>query len=470
MKKIKINRIRAFNFKLFEDIDLRFNNAELVILDGPNGYGKTSIYDCIELLITGKIDRIMRREIDGRATFSDNILTCDPHADCSYIRIEFLVDDKSFTLSRHASWENKGRNKPNDFSAFKLYRLPNIETREAEKFIIDEKEMEQFFGENLSISYPVMYYIEQEESTFYLKQSEKERREHLSYLFNTTKEEKELSLIKEKDKQLKNLLEKIELEKSKNENKLNTLNNDLLQVTNTKTAFSRLFPDSEIGWDVEEPAITLKQYSAVVLTELEQILFLKKNAKSIKQARLNKELEKFLNDDEVMQFLVSTYRFIDELSEVKRVEKTKKILLEARKTLSESKNIEGIAEFENIEYDENEVKKTKEKIEELLSQKQNVENQKKFYNSFNEARNALIDNFKRKHSNEDAECPLCGTDFKEVEKLDISFQEKEKLFNKYYGNTFKKHGKELRTFLAGDIADLLLEINLTLSSLENILL
>lgn len=55
---ITINRLYIENYKLFSRKEIDFSGALLSVFDGPNGYGKTSIFDAIELLITGKISRI----------------------------------------------------------------------------------------------------------------------------------------------------------------------------------------------------------------------------------------------------------------------------------------------------------------------------------------------------------------------------------------------------------------------------
>ncbi|NKX32655.1 AAA family ATPase, partial [Alteromonadaceae bacterium A_SAG1] len=55
----KISKIEVASFKAFKHIYLNLGESSLLTLDGPNGYGKTSIFDAIELLLTGKISRIL---------------------------------------------------------------------------------------------------------------------------------------------------------------------------------------------------------------------------------------------------------------------------------------------------------------------------------------------------------------------------------------------------------------------------
>ena len=58
MKKIRIERISLHNFKGFAELDVSFNNSDAVVLGGLNGYGKTTLFDALELLLTGKIQRM----------------------------------------------------------------------------------------------------------------------------------------------------------------------------------------------------------------------------------------------------------------------------------------------------------------------------------------------------------------------------------------------------------------------------
>ena len=43
------------NYKLFDNKNIEFKSADLIVLDGPNGYGKTSIFEAIEYILTGNI-------------------------------------------------------------------------------------------------------------------------------------------------------------------------------------------------------------------------------------------------------------------------------------------------------------------------------------------------------------------------------------------------------------------------------
>ena len=71
---IEIKRIYLENYKLFTLKELTFSD-NLCVFDGPNGYGKTSIFDAIEFLITGSISRIQESEvIAANLSYSKNCL------------------------------------------------------------------------------------------------------------------------------------------------------------------------------------------------------------------------------------------------------------------------------------------------------------------------------------------------------------------------------------------------------------
>ncbi|TKI83212.1 recombinase RecF, partial [Bacillus cereus] len=73
MTKYRINKLYIKNFKLVKEATVKFESTDIVVLDGPNGFGKTTIFDTLELVITGNISRI--KDDDGRRTYKD-ILFC----------------------------------------------------------------------------------------------------------------------------------------------------------------------------------------------------------------------------------------------------------------------------------------------------------------------------------------------------------------------------------------------------------
>ncbi|MDM1507692.1 AAA family ATPase, partial [Myroides odoratimimus] len=182
---MKIKKIEILNFKVFQNITIDFETSDLIVFDGPNGFGKTSVYDAIELLFTGKIRRfndLKTKLIDGRESFSEHPFLCDYADGDISITIEFLKDNSLYTLKREAKREELTNSI--DFSLYKLYRKDNFDSKEY--FLIENEE--EYFNEILGLDYKENFqflnYIEQEDSLFLLKNQDKYRKQHISHLFN----------------------------------------------------------------------------------------------------------------------------------------------------------------------------------------------------------------------------------------------------------------------------------------------
>ncbi|HHA4821385.1 TPA: AAA family ATPase, partial [Escherichia coli] len=99
----QISKIEISSFKAFKKIHLDFGGASLLTLDGPNGFGKTSIFDAIELLLTGRIKRICHLfstlMIGKRTNYEDNLLWNNRSGNNDLaIKIEFINGSRRLTL------------------------------------------------------------------------------------------------------------------------------------------------------------------------------------------------------------------------------------------------------------------------------------------------------------------------------------------------------------------------------------
>ncbi|MFR8904391.1 MAG: AAA family ATPase [Blautia wexlerae] len=74
------------NFKYITNnkpLKFDFMNSNIVILDGQNGYGKTTLFDAIEVLVTGKIKHF-NPGLQNRKTETLGTLANDANKDISY--------------------------------------------------------------------------------------------------------------------------------------------------------------------------------------------------------------------------------------------------------------------------------------------------------------------------------------------------------------------------------------------------
>ena len=68
---MKIEKILIKNFKNIKGTRIIDFQESVTLFVGPNGFGKTTIFDAIELSLTGKIRRIEESDYsDGRSSFS----------------------------------------------------------------------------------------------------------------------------------------------------------------------------------------------------------------------------------------------------------------------------------------------------------------------------------------------------------------------------------------------------------------
>ena len=79
---MRIREIEAENFKLFTKNFHEVNEIEksdLIVFNGPNGYGKTSAFDIIEFCLTGTIKRSCTRRMRQLRRFRQGLTELQQH-------------------------------------------------------------------------------------------------------------------------------------------------------------------------------------------------------------------------------------------------------------------------------------------------------------------------------------------------------------------------------------------------------
>ena len=250
---MKIKKIRIQNFKVFQNTIIDFETSDLIVFDGPNGFGKTSIYDTIELLLTGKIrrfDDLRSKLIDGRESFSEHPFLCDYADGDISITIEFSKEDSTYILQRIAKREELTNSV--NFSLYKLYEKTDFVSEEGNLIENEEEYLNQVLGHNYKQNFQLLNYIEQEDSLFLLKSQDKNRKQYISHLFNVAEFENRIIKI---DK-LKNKIS--ELCNSEKQSEIVTLKESIQKIEEflstefNNTQYIKLISDKEVLWDLEE--------------------------------------------------------------------------------------------------------------------------------------------------------------------------------------------------------------------------
>jgi len=129
---LKINKLYIKNFKVFKELTISFDSNDLIVFDGPNGFGKTSLYDAIELLLTGQIRRYQvykdQSIFDSREARNENPFYHDNgDGDSIIIKAEVQKDDDKLILMRKTP-DKAHLNKKYSFEEFKLFNLANFDS------------------------------------------------------------------------------------------------------------------------------------------------------------------------------------------------------------------------------------------------------------------------------------------------------------------------------------------------------
>nr|WP_314900236.1 AAA family ATPase [uncultured Deefgea sp.] len=184
---IKLKKITLTNFKIFggKPYTINFDDNNLVLLDGPNGYGKTSVFDAIELGLTGNITRLI--PLDKRQNPADVVVA---HEDAKSVEVVLeFKDEESSTRIFQRKLKNQVPNSAKKISNFKdLWDFNEIIDGTA--FLANQNSLEQYFDSTgFSRDFLLFHYVQQEETSKFLKsKTETQRAEELAQLFGNTRE------------------------------------------------------------------------------------------------------------------------------------------------------------------------------------------------------------------------------------------------------------------------------------------
>lgn len=270
----QISQIEVSSFKAFKHIRLDLGNSSLLTLDGPNGYGKTSIFDAIELLLTGQIKRIRNLfstlMTKNKSNYDDNLFwnTRSGKKDLS-IKIEFSNGERKLVLARHApakAFTTKSNNRADKFKHFSLYELPEFNSTEyTASNQRGEQYLEEVFGKNFRENFSFLNYLEQGQNQL-LHTRVDERKDALGNLFNTN----EIAVEIENCTSLANKFTRFigdEKRKAEEETLINDCSSirEMVQADLGSVEYKKLSSaDLQPGWDKELPFPT---YSTDIHTQ-----------------------------------------------------------------------------------------------------------------------------------------------------------------------------------------------------------
>lgn len=396
---LSISNLRNIPFNKKFKIDITGKN--MTILDGPNGYGKSTIFDAIELLITGNIKHFFDRTYNVGTEPLKSVANNDSYS--TVICASIIENDIEKIVCRVFDWDD------NNSSFF-------VSSNEIEnsQIFVDQNEIYNFFGLSENVFHLGMY-ISQAGALNFLEQPYKKRKDSLSTIMGTENVELIISQLTSTKNALRSLKK---VENDKLQVSIDQLENERLKsVENIREQkdivdYFRLFPEKNYIFDMQFVELSKKKE---VLSELEKIekLIVHRNEirKEITRNRARK-IEGFPQTTFKAIFFKSYISEIKEnlqyyvaLNEIPEyLDRLKKEGYNSKNDFLESEFRE---EFRRVTEINNEIRNN----ETLLTQNQ------KAINNYETKRSELFDAHRTQHILSDNNCPFCGKTDDNLEEL-----------------------------------------------------
>ena len=354
---MRILEVEAENFKLFTTKFQAIKDLEktdVVLLNGPNGYGKTSVFDILEFCLTGEIGRINKYTEElaiGKNETGENKILIADESKPAYVKLVLEELGKKIEI-RYTCPPQTGKKKAskenNPHKIFKCFTRHIVcdgnEVNNQEAFL---KKLQL---EGLGEWFDKCCFLSQDEHLQFLKEAKKSKAKAISFLFEIpTKWEEE-------QKKLENILDAFSNRKRKNpaayivrlEEKKVKLKDKVKELekrtasdeTYDKRAYRRLFEEKNIFWDRESVHFDRGTYEEAVL-EIDTLLYFAEHMEDCRNYLFNlpyRDYRKEFDGGEEISFkehpLEYAYRFYNlivheqELEKRYAKERKEKVLLE----------------------------------------------------------------------------------------------------------------------------------------------
>lgn len=458
----KISKIEVSSFKAFKHIYLDLGESALLTLDGPNGYGKTSIFDAIELLLTGQISRIQNlfsTLLSNRTkNYADNLFWNNRSGENDlYIKIEFTNDERKLVLARHcpaAIFKKPANNRADNYENFKLYELPELESFDFTKANLrDNNFLDELFGKNFRENFSFLNYLEQGQNRL-LHSRVDQRKDKLGNLFNISDVEAEIencnTIYSKFTKYIKDPERKAKVESLTEE--IATLRRTL-QLEAGIVGYKKLSTtDVQPIWDKE---VLFSTYSAAdhaaYQESVRKIIALLPLKATIKTRVHNEAIETYIERNE--ESLKSLAQFGKDLNKLDGLEAIKKRINELDRSAAIIKRGASIIKVEEAQSLPNWADERLELFE-LQIESRNSLRKKSSANAnivteLERLKRQLIDEHNKSYPDEPL-CPLCGTDWEDHKSMVAAIEAR----TKQISESLSKDGKDLVDLIAAMDAEL----------------
>jgi len=459
----ELKKIEVKNFKIFKNFSLDINSKNLSLLDGPNGFGKTSFYDALELAFLGKVQRyidIEDKTVHGRRKEKKFPLMYNRAEPQEVLSVKITVEIDSgdvVTLERTANCSTLMRLRSMEDAIFEFRVFKNDE----EILIRDEsKVLTRLLGDSYKRNYSLFHYIEQEENTALLKTKSTDKQEKIDHLFDVSEYREKIYKIEA----IRSTIQPLQTPKKKEaieslRKEIVALEKELTSKDIVKTPYVRLVECSEQIWDKSDIVFSPGSYTDWLGDEgdLNKLIQLKGIQQQLSSREYNNKIkQKLFYKDKVAQILLRYGKSLENISEYK----SQIDLYEDAKLYLESinKGVHFVIENNKIPSESLEVylsqafdfKEMKAKAKDIREQ---IETSGKLSANLNKvlsSRNQFLEDYENHLNNEKESvsgiCPTCGFDWEDKKTLYEHFENQKKLLESLLDSNGQSIQLALKTF------------------------
>lgn len=462
----KIVNLRVKNFKCFDNakfyefcIDYEKNP---IILSGPNGFGKTTFFDAIELIFSKNITRLNTAIENKKTNLGKNILLNKANVD-GYVVLTLKRQENEFlTLFAKISNNNKLEIE-NSICYGDIKKF--ISTEELDSFLCNYDNWKDAVDNKTSIKYRaenfnVYYYVSQAESVHFLKRTISDRKNAMNVLLKTDFIDERKSVVTDligsrngtSGYVVNDEIITLENELKNKAIKLKTLSNNIVQDEIEKPQYVDLGlykKDPNLYfWDKENIAEANLSEIKRGVNILDSIISFWENESDYRNYKWNKDISKILKGNSIGDYADNREYIIDNLISIQTVEqqleKWDSMIQIYNSTLMFRQGTPDAANYKDEdvvalkklipdlkEYDFSLIKNIS---SEIVSLRNTLSTNQKIIDKLSSARNALK-NVKNEYDEQGTACPFCNTKFANVDLLNDGFAEVDKLLQNESGST-----------------------------------
>lgn len=321
---IKLNNFRGFSGETFID----FKGKDLIILEGKNGNGKSTIFDAIEWLITGSISRYLGSNEERSFSYIPNFYSSENY----FVEIKFIINETTNKIIKRNS---------NGLIIDNIQYNYSMGQKQIKNFLFGSQEISE---DILKKFFSTQILSQDTLSDFVLAQKPQDRYSIMESLLGLKENKKELEKLSEKKEIIfKNKIEFIDKKIIDiKEKEINLLDNEINKISGSISQITQINSKLHLGEDdfiKEKNLIYNRQFPSVdeiVWFEKKENSYLSENRR-LNIEKLEKIRENFNYFDESSQNLNENLN----KNNIALIEKYKvtEIIRKHEKKLSDIKNI-----------------------------------------------------------------------------------------------------------------------------------